>query len=696
MREKDVQKVIDWREAILKLPDQKFFDLMTFYLGEIKTPFNKQDLIDRLSAFLRKEDVQEKIFVRINLDESYLLSCIMLLPRADFNLLKNFFKGERNHYQVQELLNNLEQRLVVFRPDQKEKVYEVNPYLIKKFESLADLQVFLKPVGKSAGKIHSNLLSDINILSAYSFFLHNDNSVKNSGELKKKTFERMEKIFILYQNNLPALNYLLRAFFNLNLFRSVNNRIKENEKAWKQFSRLSAFERQCYIIAASTERYSEKYLTLLAKMTASFLKLLNPDYVYEVRDLEKAFTILHENLNALFLNSEILKNDAIKVETFFQNDDNKKQVIEAARMFGVLIEEEEGVSINPSLFEPIEQAENKSILVSPSFEVTVFPSNNLENLLPLVSALLPTSVQTTAVFELSRKTCGMFFECKGNYDSLKEIFLENINGELPQNIDISLKQWYQNFSAVKLYKGVIAIISPEKASLFGKGMPLERLVEKKLAENVFLLKMTNPANIREELDKTGLECLVEKNQSEFIPISSFSLPSFKKSKQQLPFAHMLEPKSKREKMVFKKDFISQKEKVYITSEKAKQDLIKMVKGLDLEKSEKDFLSEQVLRNIILDESQINSNNIKFESVQVSALDYSAKLHLCENAILQSKKLEITVEVKNKHKTFYCTPVEVKKTEKKDLLSLLLDDSPKIRNLDISKIAKIKMVKDSIF
>ena len=67
MKDKNAENIMEWRKAILKLPDQKFFDLMTFYLGEIKTPFNKQNLIDDLSAFLRKESVQEKIFLRISI-----------------------------------------------------------------------------------------------------------------------------------------------------------------------------------------------------------------------------------------------------------------------------------------------------------------------------------------------------------------------------------------------------------------------------------------------------------------------------------------------------------------------------------------------------------------------------------------------------------------------------------------------------
>jgi len=44
----------DWKEAMLRLPERTFFVLMRLYLGEIKTPFNKQRLVESLGGFLSK------------------------------------------------------------------------------------------------------------------------------------------------------------------------------------------------------------------------------------------------------------------------------------------------------------------------------------------------------------------------------------------------------------------------------------------------------------------------------------------------------------------------------------------------------------------------------------------------------------------------------------------------------------------
>ena len=65
-RDDRAQKVELWRECLTTLPDAIFFELMRLYLGEIKTPYNKQNLIQQLGAFLHKEQVQKTILMLLS------------------------------------------------------------------------------------------------------------------------------------------------------------------------------------------------------------------------------------------------------------------------------------------------------------------------------------------------------------------------------------------------------------------------------------------------------------------------------------------------------------------------------------------------------------------------------------------------------------------------------------------------------
>ena len=50
------KRVMLWRESFLFLEENHFFEIMKMYLGEIKTPYNKQKLIANLEGFLHKKE----------------------------------------------------------------------------------------------------------------------------------------------------------------------------------------------------------------------------------------------------------------------------------------------------------------------------------------------------------------------------------------------------------------------------------------------------------------------------------------------------------------------------------------------------------------------------------------------------------------------------------------------------------------
>lgn len=61
MVDQKVERIIRWRESLATMPDERFFELIRIYLGEIHTPFNKDRLIEQLSALFRKEQTKKTI-----------------------------------------------------------------------------------------------------------------------------------------------------------------------------------------------------------------------------------------------------------------------------------------------------------------------------------------------------------------------------------------------------------------------------------------------------------------------------------------------------------------------------------------------------------------------------------------------------------------------------------------------------------
>ena len=103
----NVENVILWRESLSTMKDNHFFDLLKMYLGEIKTPYNKQNLIENLSAFLRKEENKETIIALLSKEDLELLTAIYLIPKVTQKKLNKFLALPLNKAEtISKLIGN--------------------------------------------------------------------------------------------------------------------------------------------------------------------------------------------------------------------------------------------------------------------------------------------------------------------------------------------------------------------------------------------------------------------------------------------------------------------------------------------------------------------------------------------------------------------------------------------------------------
>ena len=125
------QNVLLWRNALTKLPDNHFFELMRIYLGEIKTPYNKQNLIENLGAFLHKPEIQQRIVSLLSVEDIQIINAIHYLTAPSQNVLSRFFAKTLSFAELYEALMNLEERLIIFRytHDDGSVLFKINPIL---------------------------------------------------------------------------------------------------------------------------------------------------------------------------------------------------------------------------------------------------------------------------------------------------------------------------------------------------------------------------------------------------------------------------------------------------------------------------------------------------------------------------------------------------------------------------------------
>jgi hypothetical protein len=103
----------EWKSAMMTLPEDVFFDLLRSVFGHIKTPFNKQNLLADLAAFLSRDDIRRNIAAYLDEADARVIAAVALLRNPTAAELEQFFAGEEP--EIAALLPNLEERFILYR-----------------------------------------------------------------------------------------------------------------------------------------------------------------------------------------------------------------------------------------------------------------------------------------------------------------------------------------------------------------------------------------------------------------------------------------------------------------------------------------------------------------------------------------------------------------------------------------------------
>lgn len=132
------RSIADWKAALVTLPDGPFFDLMRGYLGDIRTPFNKQRLVDELAGFLGRRDIQETVAAYLDATDRKVIAATHRLAEPSAAELTSFFDGEFSYAELHSVLLNLEERLIIYRFEEDGvRRLALNPALAPVLESVA-------------------------------------------------------------------------------------------------------------------------------------------------------------------------------------------------------------------------------------------------------------------------------------------------------------------------------------------------------------------------------------------------------------------------------------------------------------------------------------------------------------------------------------------------------------------------------
>ncbi len=105
----------DWSDALLTSGTEALHGAVRNYIGPIKTPYDKRELVQRLEAFLRRADTKETMLALLDSLDARILGSSLLMGPVGEQSLKDLFAGELPLFELGVRISNLLDRLLLFR-----------------------------------------------------------------------------------------------------------------------------------------------------------------------------------------------------------------------------------------------------------------------------------------------------------------------------------------------------------------------------------------------------------------------------------------------------------------------------------------------------------------------------------------------------------------------------------------------------
>lgn len=553
------QSLEDWKRAILTLDEQNFFDLMRGYLGNIRTPFSKQRLIEDLSGFLMRPDIQQRVASLLDDTDRKICAAICQLDVPTPRELGNFFGEEISWADLYTQLLNLEERLIVYRFDDAGiRRLAINPLFYELLRPVCENPALLYPSVPIKAPLthHEETLDILSLAAGLSWLEHSAASsasaiLKANGQLKKHISAKAEALF---GPERPQL--LTDSLTELGLASFSSHSFSISEVGIHSFSKLNNADRQLYLAAAlcAVHLRSTKLNSPSAPIDAEEYLLYELDGDTKGADVALAKKLRRERLqqratcfrdflqtlpNGRAWTAETLYRILDTVERAWAETarrrweaaDIKRQelygsgsptefraaAIQALVDCGLLLhltqddlytraaEAKLPESVPPAA-EQTAQGTPAAIHVDASFSVSVHPTIPCEQLFLIARLLELREFGKVLRFELTRESVARAFDRGYTAESLKGLLEELSLRPLPQNLRWTLGDWGHRHQSVALYSGDVLVLAEDRRYLMNSP-ELQDLMQRQLAEGVWLLQRGSAEEAQQLLSKAGADMI---------------------------------------------------------------------------------------------------------------------------------------------------------------------------------------------
>ena len=701
MSDNDISR---WQEAIASLPDKQFFNTMRLYLGEIKTPYNKQRLTQQLAAFIKREENLSSLLTLMDSFDVTILTAISLIPNPSQQTLIDFFCTQYSVTDLYAEIINLTERLLIYTeksPDSEKEFTRINPLIRENLLPYLDTQlVFPEYTVAHLSTEDTSEISPDTLAAFITYIRTRGISCKADGTIKKNDKTRLAEIFTGKEN---FIQLLMNAFVNLAL-------VYEDEEAkcykmdlgrTKKFAELSEIQQYALLCAAAVSRFSRDGLKKEAQLLIDCLssipeKGFSRDSILRLAFLVGTYT---EDGNAVAKKSRFSRIlEAARQEAEIepeQNADLLDRMINCALEFGLIKEtgsSEEGIKLYRSykkfyntvdLLNGEPAPVQKVLNIDSTFTVTLMPGLKLKELLPLTDFMLARKCEVVTEFEITRQSVSGGFDQDLTPEDIFERIEKYCYYQVPQNLKINITEWYNSYSSAQLYYGYVLKVKENNINFVENNPNIKKYIKEKLAEGIYLLNLPAGSDINEFINESSLDFMgnikSSQTKSEF---TSFPL---------LRSGHKPAVLNTRKTCITKTSIVE--------ADKILKMLKSSLKNLDMEKHTKDSLEHRISSRLILSENQLKTAAVRTEILEADGMDFSGKVHLIEAAVKDEDLMELQMPTADYdaagHGDFFTMvgkPLSISRQPGEAVMRFQVEPTKDIQNLLVSRITHLRRLR----
>ncbi|WP_288906191.1 helicase-associated domain-containing protein, partial [uncultured Treponema sp.] len=691
--------IIRWRESLATMPDERFFEIIRIYLGEIHTPFNKDRLIEQLSSIFRKEQTKKTITAFLSEFDIKMLSAISIVPSATQEKLAEFFSGEHSLSDIYSELLNLNERLLIYTYKDLEansSVIAVNPLLEEVLSPFIGVShLFRRPECISRNLDVHFSLSPLFLASFISYIESYPDLCRNDLSIKKKDIERLGKIFPKKEK---CLSLILNALINLGIARLGEKELSVDEKRLAKFASLPECRQYAYLSVASAAHFGRESLRSQAQLLLDIAATVPPEGFSRSSLLRTAFLLnntaeIQRPAQSTF--SRILEARTRSLSDAKITSGTADAVIDSAIEFGLFVpygtdEGGEVMYVRSGVMqenEPQQPGSKRGLLnINAGTSITVMPGLSLSELLPLVSFMDVTSSSTVTEFEVTRKSVSRAFDKNSTPSDIYELLSCYSAYEIPQSLQMNIEEWYSSYSSAILYKGYVLKVNEKSARVVENSPGIAPYIQAKLADGIYVMNIPLDDDAEKFIRSCGLDFMgtvrTPKRTDDVI-----DFPVLRSGRNVLAGRFVTE-----EQM----DCGAEKTE---DGAKIKEGFYKKLDELELTEQQRECLAMRIERNVIVTEEQLKPETVRLEILEIDGMNYAGKLRLIENTIDSGDSIELTVPADNDPSrllVYLGKPLMISKHTNDALVRMQLEPDNEIRFFSVSRANKVKIIRTSVF